>query len=114
MIRILELKHGFGGRTVVNIPRWGVAEGELSLVIGPSGSGKTTLLRLLGGLAQPDAGVITVGDVDITELQVRDLDRLRGATIAMVSEELGCVPTLTVRSNLVLAARLANRAGVTR
>jgi NitT/TauT family transport system ATP-binding protein len=37
-----------------------VAPGEIVTVVGPSGSGKTTLLRLVGGLAEPTVGQVTV------------------------------------------------------
>ena len=45
-----------------------VARGERLAIIGASGSGKTTLLQILGGLDQPNAGVIEVGGRDIHAL----------------------------------------------
>ena len=38
--------------------------GERIVVIGPSGTGKSTLLRCLNFLDRPDAGRITLGDLD--------------------------------------------------
>ena len=38
-----------------------VEPGEIVTVLGPSGSGKTTLLRIVAGLDEPTAGVVTVG-----------------------------------------------------
>src|SRR5256885_13790545 len=37
-----------------------VRRGEFVSLIGPSGCGKSTLLRIVGGLLDPDEGVITV------------------------------------------------------
>jgi NitT/TauT family transport system ATP-binding protein len=38
-----------------------VAAGEFVSIIGPSGCGKSTLLRIVGDLAEPDAGEVSVG-----------------------------------------------------
>ncbi len=38
-----------------------VRAGEFVALVGPSGSGKTSLLRAVGGLLDPDAGLIQVG-----------------------------------------------------
>jgi tungstate transport system ATP-binding protein len=53
---LLELTKGYGGRTVLHVPRLQVAAGRTLAVIGPSGAGKSTLLRLLNFLEPPDGG----------------------------------------------------------
>ncbi|MEM9756453.1 MAG: ABC transporter ATP-binding protein, partial [Pseudomonadota bacterium] len=57
--------------------------GKTTALVGPSGAGKTTIFALLGRLADPDAGTITIGG---TSIQTVDLDALRGA-IAVVGQE---------------------------
>jgi len=52
------LRHRYGARTVLNIPRLSIPRGETLGVIGPSGAGKSTLLRLLQGLERPSEGTI--------------------------------------------------------
>ena len=39
-----------------------IAAGSFSVIIGPNGCGKSTLLRLVAGLLQPTAGIVTVDD----------------------------------------------------
>jgi multiple sugar transport system ATP-binding protein len=77
-----------------------VNDGELMVIVGPSGSGKTTILRLIAGLETPNAGTIQLGD--------RVLDGLppgrRG--VAMVFQEHGLYPHLSVHDNLVFNPRL--------
>jgi len=40
-----------------------IPKGDFLALMGPSGSGKTSLLNLMGGLDQPSAGTIEVGDI---------------------------------------------------
>src|SRR5439155_19840697 len=73
-------------------------EGELAVVVGRSGSGKSTLLMLLGGWQRPDAGSIAPALAG------------RWADLAYVPQRFGLLPELTVRENIELPARLADRA----
>jgi thiol reductant ABC exporter CydD subunit len=45
-----------------------VRPGEVLAVTGPSGAGKSTLLAVLAGLVPPSEGRVTVGEVDLAEL----------------------------------------------
>lgn len=74
-----------------------VPAGEHLAVIGPSGSGKFTLARLLAGLAAPDSGLITIGEVDLTECP---RDQLRAELLLLTQEHH--VFAATVRENLAL------------
>ncbi|MDA0184177.1 thiol reductant ABC exporter subunit CydD, partial [Solirubrobacter phytolaccae] len=44
-----------------------VNPGEHVAIVGPSGTGKTTLANLLARLADPDAGTVALGDVDLKD-----------------------------------------------
>ncbi len=70
--------------------------GEIVGLAGPSGSGKTTLLNLAIGWDEPDAGTID-RRADVT---------VGWAGLAVVPQELGLLPELTVRQNVELARRL--------
>ena len=67
-VEVEALKHGFGGRPVLDVPSWRVGAGEHCLVVGRSGSGKSTLLHLLAGLAAPREGSIRVAGQDLAAL----------------------------------------------
>ena len=51
--------------------------GEMVAIIGPSGAGKSSLLNLLGGLDVPTAGQLTVGGLNLLDLQGRALSDYR-------------------------------------
>lgn len=58
MIEILNLKKGYNGVTVVNIPQLSIKKGESIGLIGNNGAGKTTLFRMMLDLIRPDSGEV--------------------------------------------------------
>lgn len=51
--------------------------GELIAILGPNGAGKSTLLGVLAGDLKPDSGEVIFGESKISELDKRDLARMR-------------------------------------
>lgn len=54
----------YGAKTAVDQLDLTVRRGELYALLGPNGAGKTTTLRMVSGLLKPNAGSISVCDVD--------------------------------------------------
>src|SRR5262249_46333434 len=79
-----------------------IARGETVALMGRNGMGKTTLLRSMLALTPPRRGVIRIKDEIVTHAEPHAIAR-RG--IAFVPEGRGIFPNLTVRENLVMAAR---------
>jgi len=84
-----------------------VPRGELTLLLGRNGAGKTTTLRTIMGLWQASQGRITFGGQDITQLNTPSIAQ---KNIAYVPENMGIFSDLTVKENMLLAARSAKHA----
>lgn len=86
----------------LDIPR-----GQLTLLLGRNGVGKTTTLRTIMGLWRASQGRVTFAGRDITALSTPQIAELN---IAYVPENMGIFSDLTVKENMLLAARSAGRA----
>ena len=83
-----------------------LAQGQLTMLLGRNGAGKTTTLRTIMGLWHASQGRVTFGQHDITDLSTPEI---AGLNIAYVPENMGIFSDLTVKENMLLAARLAKR-----
>ena len=79
-----------------------VQPGETVCLMGRNGMGKTTLLRSLLGLTPPRRGVVRIQGKDMTGASPHRIAKLG---VALVPETRAIFPNLTVRENLVMAAR---------
>ena len=79
-----------------------VPRGELTMLLGRNGAGKTTTLRTILGLWRASAGSIAFDGAELTK---EDTPAIANRGIAYVPESMGIFAGLTVRENLVLAAR---------
>jgi branched-chain amino acid transport system ATP-binding protein len=79
-----------------------VPRGQLTMLLGRNGAGKTTTLRSIMGLWKPSAGEILFEGRNIAGLSTPEIARLG---IAYVPESMAIFADLTVKENLVLAAR---------
>lgn len=86
-----------------------VDRGEFVAVRGPSGCGKSTLLLIVGGLARPTAGRVSVAGVSLREMSASARAAFRAEKIGFVFQTFHLLPYLNVLGNVTAAAAGGNR-----
>ena len=84
-----------------------VPEGQVTMLLGRNGAGKSTTLRTIMGLWAASAGELRFQGQSIKGRATPDI---AGLGIAYVPESMGIFTDLTVKENMVLAARQARHA----
>ncbi len=85
-----------------------IGEGEMMALVGPSGSGKSTLMNILGGLDQPTAGKVRVGDYNLLAMNRRQQVLYRRRMVGFVWQQTArnLLPYLTAQENVELPMSL--------
>lgn len=78
--------------------------GGITIFQGPSGCGKTTLLSLIGAMARPSSGRITLHGRLLSNLPERFLTEVRRSTFGFVFQQFHLLRGLSVLENVLLPA----------
>ena len=106
LVDIRDVHAHFGSSHVLRGVDLAIGEGEALGLLGRNGMGKTTLIRTLLGHVRATRGSIHIRRRDVT----RDRpDHIARMGIGYVPEGRGIFPDLSVRENLVVAARRGGR-----
>lgn len=68
VIKVENLRKQFGDLVAVNNVNFEVEEGMIFGLLGPNGAGKTTTIECMIGLKKPDAGSISLLDMDVLKV----------------------------------------------
>jgi branched-chain amino acid transport system ATP-binding protein len=109
MLRVEELRAGYGDSLVLFGVDLAVEAGEVVTLLGRNGMGKTTTVHAILGLVTPRGGRILIDGVDHAGLPPF---RIARSGIGLVPEGRRIFPNLTVEENLVATA--ASRFGALR
>lgn len=97
MLRFEDVTRRYGRALALDRVSFTLEPGTFTAVVGENGAGKTTLLRIAATLERPTSGAVTPGE--------------RRSRIGWLGQEPGLYEDLTVRENLLFAARLFGREG---
>ena len=91
-----------GNKVAVDDVNLSFEKGEFICFIGTSGSGKTTCMRMINRMTDPSKGKILINDEDILSINPVELRR----KIGYVIQNIGLMPHMTIRENIVLVPKL--------
>lgn len=95
-----DVNFGYGdGAQVLGGVSFTAPARSLTALVGPSGSGKTTVTRMLTRYADPDAGSVRIGGIDLRDLDPAEIYR----NIAVVFQDVYLFDD-TIRANIAMAA----------
>jgi vanillin dehydrogenase len=102
MLEVSQLSVSYGKHLAIDQVSLSVGRGEIVVMLGANGAGKSSCLKALGGLVPHLPGAhVALGEVDLTRLPPH---RLVEAGLALVPEDRGIFPDLSVHDNLQLGA----------
>src|SRR5690625_4929450 len=101
LLKVENLRARYGAITALKGIDLRVEEGELVALVGANGAGKTTTLAAIAGSHRAHAGTVVF---DGREIQSRRSAEIARRGIALVPEDRGIFPSLTVDENLKLGA----------
>jgi putative ABC transport system ATP-binding protein len=87
---------------------------SFTLVVGPSGSGKTSLLTILGALARPDAGRVTIDNVDLTAMSEKARVEFRRVHVGFIFQSFRLMNALTAEENIRMSLTMRGIGNATR
>ncbi len=106
MIRFENVVKYYGNTKALATVNLEINHGEFVSVVGLSGAGKSTLLKLITGEERADEGKVYIDDIDIAEVQVKDLPYLR-RKIGMVFQDIKLLPRRTAFENVAFAMEVS-------
>ena len=93
-ISLRNLTKRWGDFVAVDDQSLEIHDQEFLVLLGPSGCGKTTTMRMIAGLEEPTAGEIRIDGRVVNDELPKDRD------VAMVFQNYGLYPHMTVRKNI--------------
>lgn len=103
MLSIKNLSKVYAGsKKAVDNMNIEIQQGEFVAFIGTSGSGKTTALRMINRMIEATEGQIMINGKDVRQMNPVQLRR----SIGYVIQQIGLMPHMTVRENIVLVPKL--------
>lgn len=107
MIRATNIQKFYGALQVLKGVDLHIKKSEVVSIVGASGAGKTTLLQILGTLdtqTNKNNSALLIDNVDINQLNDKDLARFRNQHIGFIFQFHQLLPEFTALENVCIPA----------
>lgn len=68
-VSFTDVSFGYDGKRVLDALTFTAGAGQVTALVGPSGAGKSTVARLIARFSDIDAGTLTIGGVDVRDME---------------------------------------------
>ena len=106
VLEMIGIKKSFSGIYALSGIDFSLELGEVHALLGENGAGKSTLIKVLGGIYQPDSGIIKVNG---KEVKINGVPAARENGIGIIHQEIVLVPYLSVAQNLFLGREIRTK-----
>src|SRR5947209_8881670 len=106
-LQVVNVDFSYGQVQVLFDVNFEIHRGETVALLGTNGAGKSTILRVISGLEVPERGVVRLNGRNITYTSPEQ--RAKHGIMQLPGGK-GVFPSLTVKQNLEVSARLRSRA----
>ncbi|HQO03135.1 MAG TPA: ATP-binding cassette domain-containing protein [Spirochaetota bacterium] len=101
MIKLQQVYKSFGNKIILNGVSLNIEKGETFVIIGQSGTGKTVTLRHIGGLTDPDSGIVMIDGIQMNNSKRNVKNSLR-EKMGIVFQSGALINWMTVEENVAL------------
>lgn len=109
MLEFKGISKNFKGVKALNKVSFSINDAAIHGIVGENGAGKSTLIKVIGGLLQPEEGVVKVNGSEVHFANARQSQQ---AGISIIAQELNLVPQMTVAENIFLGREPLRRNGL--
>lgn len=109
LLSLHDISKSYPGVAAASSVNLSLAAGEVLGLVGKNGAGKSTIIRIIAGVEQPESGHIAIDGEPVILGRAMDATR---AGIAVVHQELGDIPSLSVGENIMLGLGYPRKFGL--
>jgi lipoprotein-releasing system ATP-binding protein len=107
MLKAKSIYKSYGQLQILKGVDLEVKRGEIVTIVGASGAGKSSLLNILGTLDRPDSGQLFINDIELSQLNNKNLSDFRNRKIGFIFQFHHLLAEFTALENVCIPAFIA-------